>query len=315
MSAPDNNRTCELCMGNDFELLADIRRIKRTIVKCKTCGLVFVDPMNPSFLTLDFEDTQRREDKYNAMRRVAEDTGKHDEDIITQEAQIRTLHFNSRKSIIDRYMSRGKLLDVGCGRGFFLSNFKDSGMDYFGVEPRARISAEARQRVGKDRVFRGTLKEARFPHSHFDAVTMINLIEHLPCPREALQEVNRIMNNGAILLVETPNVGSFLPRVLSTRWHAFVEPEHHYFFSTKTLTAMLENAGFTVVGVDRGNKLFTVRYLLYRLSWYNKRISICLEAMLNWLDLLEKVVKIPQFDEMIVVARKAADPLTGLNAP
>ena len=297
--------TCNLCGGNNnFELFITIPKLQRKIVKCKNCGLVFAHPANSSFLTFDFEDEGQREQKYHQMRLAAEEEGKFDEDMIKREEVIRTLHFRTRKEEIERYEKTGKLLDIGCGRGFFLANFVGSNIDYFGIEPRKRISEEAKKRVGENKIFCGTLNEANLPDSHFDIVTMINLIEHLPFPKETLKEVNRLMKNGGILLIETPNVESMLPKILGKRWHAFLEYEHHYFFSKDTLTKMLKDTGFGVEKMGRGNKLFSIRYLLYRLSWYNRKMSTCMEKILNISNLLEKTVKIPQMDELIVIARK-----------
>ncbi len=306
MSDSDKTSVCNLCNHNEFELFAKIPRLERKIVRCKKCGLVFVSPINNSFLTLDFEEGQHREFKYRTMRRDAENAGKHDEQIINREETTRTLHFKSRREKIEKYLNTGRLLDIGCGRGFFLKNFVDTGFDYMGIEPRKRICSEAQNRLGENRVFCGTLKEARLPDAHLDVVTMINLIEHLPFPKETLEEVNRVMKNDGLLLVETPNVANFLPAILMTKWHAFLEPEHHYFFSKGTLTTMLQKTGFEVLRVDRGSKLFSIRYLLYRLSWYNEKIRLCFEKVLDSSNLSERTVKIPQFDELIVIARKVA---------
>jgi 2-polyprenyl-3-methyl-5-hydroxy-6-metoxy-1,4-benzoquinol methylase len=307
MSDYYTRKTCELCRFDQFEPFKDIHRLNRRIVKCRKCGLIFVNPMETSFLTLDFEESEDRELKYRRMKCTAEQHGKHDEDVINQEEAIRTLHFRSRKHIIEGYLNGGNLLDVGCGRGFFLANFVGSNVDYVGVEPRRRISEEARKRVGAKNIFCGTLKEAEFPSAYFDAVTMINLIEHLPSPANTLKEANRIMKDSAVLLIETPNVDSFIPVILGSRWHAFLESEHHCFFSSQTLTRMLNNTGFRVLSVTRGDKLFSVPYLLYRLGWYSTSLPIYLEKVLGSLNLMKRTVKIPQFDELIVVAMKTTD--------
>jgi len=305
MSKLRDRNICNLCNHTGFELFTAIPQLERKIVKCKNCGLVFVNPINRSFVTFDFEDPEEREQKYYRMRLIAEKEGKHDENIINQEQGVRTLHFSRRKEEIESYIKTGRLLDVGCGRGFLLANFVGSDIDYLGVEPRKRISKEAKKRLGEDKIFYGTLKEAKLPDAYFDAVTMINLIEHLPYPRETLEEANRVMKNNGLLFIETPNVGSFLPGILGKRWHAFLEREHHYFFSKDTLTRMLTSTGFRVQKMSRGNKLFSIQYLLYRLSWYNKRVPFYLEKILN--SSLEKTVKVPQVDELIAVAKKVSD--------
>jgi 2-polyprenyl-3-methyl-5-hydroxy-6-metoxy-1,4-benzoquinol methylase len=310
MSDYYTRKTCELCRFDQFEPFKDIPRLNRKIVKCPNCGLVFVNPMEKACLTLDFENGEQRELKYDRMKSIAEKEGKHDEDVINREETVRTLHFRSRQKIIEKHLNGGRLLDVGCGRGFFLCNFVGSNVDYFGVEPRRRISEEAGKRVGADNIFCGTLKEAEFSSAYFDVVTMINLIEHLPCPADTLREANRVMKEGGILLIETPNVDSFLTAILGHRWHAFLESEHYCFFSARTLEKMLNNTGFKVLSVTRGNKLFSIPYLLYRLAWYDKKLPAYFEKMLAAYNLLEKTLRIPQFDELVVIARKVTDLVT-----
>lgn len=307
MSKLEDRNVCNLCNHNEFELFAVIPQLERNIVKCRNCGLVFVNPINGSFVTFDFEDQEEREQKYHRMRLMAEREGKHDENIINQEQDVRTLHFSRRKEEIESYVKTGRLLDIGCGRGFFLLNFARSNFDYMGIEPRKRISKEAKKRVGENKIFCGTLKEANLPDLYFDVVTMINLIEHLSFPRETLEEVNRIMKHNGLLYIETPNMGSFVPRTLGKRWHAFLESEHHFFFSRDTLTKMLARTGFKVKKVKRGNKLFSIRYLLYRLSWYSNKLCLHLEKILERIHTLNRTIRIPQPDELIVIAEKVTD--------
>jgi 2-polyprenyl-3-methyl-5-hydroxy-6-metoxy-1,4-benzoquinol methylase len=304
-----NRAVCNLCRHAAFEPFAVIPHLNRRIVRCLNCGLVFVNPVTASFLTFDFEDKQEREGKYVKIRRLAENEGKHEEDVVQQEDIVRTLHFGQRRKSIEDYLKPVRLLDIGCGRGFFLATFVGSGVDYFGIEPRRRIWEEAGKRVGEDKIFCGTLKEASLPDSHFDVVTMINLIEHLPCPKETLEEVNRIVKDRGLLYIETPNVGSVAARILGRRWHAFLEPEHHFFFSIDTLATMLTHAGFKVQAVKKGNKLFSIRYALYRLSWYSNALSRHLKRLLGRMHILDRTIRIPQPDELIVIAKKVTTPV------
>lgn len=307
MSKLENRNICNLCSHNDFELYIAISRLERSIVKCRNCGLLTIDFINGSFSTFDFEDQEVRQQRYRQMLSTAEEEGKFNEDMIKREEGVRTLHFKNRKEEIERYIKTGRLLDIGCGRGFFLANFLGSNLDYFGIDPRKQISEEAKKRVGENRIFCGTLKEAHFPDSYFDVVTMINLIEHLPNPRENLEEINRVMKKGGLLFIETPNVGSFVARLLGKRWHAFLEREHHYFFTRDTLRKMLMGTGFSIKKIKTGNKLFSIRYLLYRLSWYTKKASFYLNKILDNSNLLNKTIRIPQIDEFIIIAEKVSN--------
>jgi 2-polyprenyl-3-methyl-5-hydroxy-6-metoxy-1,4-benzoquinol methylase len=284
-----------------------IPRLERRILKCTNCNLLTVDSLNGSFSTLDFEDEETRQQRYKRMLSTSEEEGKFDKNMIRLEESVRTLHFKTRKEEIERYVKTGNLLDIGCGRGFFLANFIGTHIDYRGIEPRKQVCEEAEKRVGKNKIFCGTLKEANFPDSHFDIVTMLNLIEHLPNPKENLQEVNRVIKKGGLIFIETPNADSFFAKILGKRWHAFLEREHHYFFTRITLKRILTDTGFTVKKIQTGNKLFSIRYLLYRLNWYTKTVPFYLNKALGKTNLLNRTVRIPQIDELIVTAEKVTD--------
>ena len=196
------------------------------------------------------------------------------------------------------------MLDVGCARGLFLSNFVNkSSFDFLGIEPRHWICERAAKRLG-NRVFCGTLKEARLPDAHFDVVTMINLIEHLPSPKDALVEVNRIMKQWALLMVETPDAGGFLTLIMGGRWFPFLEAEHNYFFTKATIKDLLSKTGFKVISIESSCKLFTLRYLFYQTTRYNKVLSRFLVKLVELFRISDKKIKFRQPDEMIVFAQK-----------
>ena len=97
MNVLTNTNGCGLCRENEIKFYKAIPQLDRKIVQCRNCGLVFVHPMNGTFVTLDFEALEEREEKYHRMNVEAEREGKHDEDMINEEEETRTLHFNRRK--------------------------------------------------------------------------------------------------------------------------------------------------------------------------------------------------------------------------
>ncbi|MFA7160332.1 MAG: class I SAM-dependent methyltransferase, partial [Kiritimatiellia bacterium] len=100
----------------------------------------------------------------------------------------------------------------------------------------------ARDRFKLD-VFIGRLEEARYPAGHFDAVVMSDIIEHLSDPRGTLAEAARILKPDGILCVSTPDINSLASRLLKARWWG-VNMAHIFYFSRRSLEAMLNSAGF-----------------------------------------------------------------------
>lgn len=296
---------CDLCGEERSELRYKIHKLNRQIVKCTKCGLLYVNPQNPQNLTYDFEEKVERQSKFQRMRDIAiKRYGSCYEDIYAQEEEWRILHFADRAEKVLKFCAAGRLLDIGCSRGLFLSNFLSKDFDIYGIEPRDWICAKAIKRLG-NRAFCGTLREANLPDAHFDVVTMINLIEHLPSPKDTLLEVNRIMKSGALLMIETPDAEGLLSKIMGSRWHAFLESEHSFFFSKTTLNSLLSKTGFKTISIEPACKLFTLRYLLYQTAWYSKALSRLLVRLVESLGLPDKPIKFRQPGEMIVFAQKS----------
>jgi len=133
----------------------------------------------------------------------------------------------------------GKVLEVGCFDGSFLSLFK--GRQLIGCEPNpmGKIAAE---RYGIEVVPR-YFSADDFESSSIELVVMRHLIEHLPNPLEALESCRKIIKPNGMLLIETPNIEHTLRRhVIGNFYH-----QHLHYFSRESLSLILRRAGFDVV--------------------------------------------------------------------
>lgn len=151
----------------------------------------------------------------------------------------------------------GKFLDIGCATGTFLSLAKKEGWECYGVEISDYAASIAREKVGVD-IFNGHLRKASFPADFFDVVTMWDTIEHLSDPLEELLEVWRVLKPGGIILINTPNEGSFMRMVarflykisngfirspINSLYHCY----HLYYFTAATMSLLFEKSGFNVI--------------------------------------------------------------------
>ena len=102
----------------------------------------------------------------------------------------------------------GRLLDVGCGGGWFLSAASRQGWAAEGVDLDLAVLTVARQEG--HRVEWATYDEVEYAPATFDVVTMFNVIEHMPNPIAALRKTREILRPGGLLVVETPT-NDFLP--------------------------------------------------------------------------------------------------------
>jgi 2-polyprenyl-3-methyl-5-hydroxy-6-metoxy-1,4-benzoquinol methylase len=137
-------------------------------------------------------------------------------------------------------------LDVGCALGFMLQEAKSAGWDPVGVETSEFAARYAAEHTGCP-VHASTLQQAAFPSESFDVVTLMDVIEHVPGPKELVEEIYRILRPGGILFIVTPNFGSFFMRLYGPTAYG-VWPEHHVvYFQPSTMTQLLQKVGFAKV--------------------------------------------------------------------
>lgn len=109
------------------------------------------------------------------------------------------------------------ILDVGCGVGFFANHLKTNYKDacVYGVDISKTALAKG-QSMYKDIKFIRADAEARLPFKDkmFDLIISGNHIEHLVDVDGYLKEINRVTKKGAVMILATPNLGSWLNRIL-----------------------------------------------------------------------------------------------------
>jgi 2-polyprenyl-3-methyl-5-hydroxy-6-metoxy-1,4-benzoquinol methylase len=153
--------------------------------------------------------------------------------------------FSRAADFIEKIHPRGRILDIGTGYGYFLSEMKRRGYETLGLEISHTGVKFAREQLGLTVIDR-TLEEAQLPDNHFHAVAAFYLIEHLPNPIGFLRECYRILKPGGLILLRYPHttpIKDFLalfgiPNTL------YDTPYHLSDFSPKTVKRFLEKAGF-----------------------------------------------------------------------
>lgn len=188
------------------------------------------------------------------------------DDAYLAEADNRIRTFEGGARLVRRY-ARGDgraLLDVGCSAGLFLEVALRDGWDAWGVEPSTWLSERARQRVGA-RVFTSTLEHAPIDGRTFDVVTMWDVLERVPDPRAFLGAARCALRPGGLLVLNVPARDSFVARALGAHWPLLL-PEHLYYFSRRSLRALLGQCGLSALGFHLHVVSFSISYVLRRLQ-------------------------------------------------
>ena len=152
-----------------------------------------------------------------------------------------------RKVRIKNYISGGRILDIGCGRGLFLKIMRDDGWEVNGVE----FNAEAVSNVYGISVVSGEPASWGFPDGSFDAITINHVLEHFPQPREMIHECGRLLKKGGLLMCAVPNFLSLQSSVGKGAWFHLDVPYHIHHFSEEGLRSILTESGFRIVRIRR----------------------------------------------------------------
>lgn len=139
-----------------------------------------------------------------------------------------------------------RILDVGCGAGFFLRIATRLGAVCQGVEPSA-VAADRARATGLS-VFTGTLEDyaATNPKDRFDIITANHVLEHVPDPVATLSRMKTLLAAGGMIWISVPNADCHFNRVLKGWWNSTDLPYHLMQFGTESLTLAGQKAGLEV---------------------------------------------------------------------
>lgn len=225
---------CPLCGAVTLEALGSktVRDTTYPLARCTACQLVFVTQLpSPDALAA----------YYAQVWAAAQSPERAAEQVIDR--GIEAERFRRRLRELGRLAGApGRLLDVGCRDGAFLTLARDAGWSVAGVE----LAAEAAQRAHARglEVSVGTLETAPYPPSSFDVITLWHILEHVPDTCRLLQHVARLLKPRGWLAIETPHVAGRGFRRHSLQWEYLTPPDHLRYFSVPSLRHALEATGY-----------------------------------------------------------------------
>lgn len=199
------------------------------MVRCPSCQFIFLNP-RPTIESLHYFYQQYLPEEESSIE--------------SWEKMMKPV-FHRAGNLLKQYRRKGRLLDVGSGFGFFLSEMKNRGWDVTGIEISQKAMDYARDVLGLT-ILPGPLEKANFPDNYFDAVTGFYVIEHLPYPMAFLRECHRILKPGGLLLLRYPHTTPIknLLQIFGIKNRLYDLPAHLSDFSPKMIQRCLEKIGF-----------------------------------------------------------------------
>ena len=181
-----------------------------------------------------------------------------------EEADGRAKNFLPLLRFLEKvHPDKGSLFDVGAATGIMLNLARDRGWQPAGIEA-SRWSVRTAAQKYRISLKEGDFAAADLPSGVYEAVTMIDFIEHIPDPLPALAKAHQILTAEGVLCIVTPDLRSLAARAAGKKWWHF-RPAHLAYFNRKSLTRLCQRAGFEVLKTRRYAWTFSAYYLLSRL--------------------------------------------------
>jgi 2-polyprenyl-3-methyl-5-hydroxy-6-metoxy-1,4-benzoquinol methylase len=155
---------------------------------------------------------------------------------------ITRLRYRELLTEFEPYRKTNKILDVGCGTGFFLEVAKEMGWEVYGTEF-ADNAVEICRNKGII-MQTGPLKAENYSSEMFDIITSFEVLEHINNPIEEVTNIHKILRKGGLVYLTTPNFNALERYLLKDNYNVIEYPEHLSYYTAKTVNYLFTNNGF-----------------------------------------------------------------------
>jgi len=244
---------CAVCGGHSVKVLGmraplSFPEREARVVRCTSCGLIYTNPM-----------------PFPEKEQVLENFGDASSYFPSKEDDRLECYDGILKGIEGYVQGRGRLLDVGCGRGELVYAAQKMGWEAIGTDISESFVRYARKRFHID-ARAGNLEDIGFPAESFDAVSLVSVLQCCHEPTALLKEINRILRKGGVLFIETTNydgllyiLGDFFYRIMgqnrTTRLFPLSPGYEVYGFSCRSLKEILLRTGFEILDIKTSGSI------------------------------------------------------------
>jgi len=261
LSGGDVALACPICGGDRIQKKLEApdrfhwRKEVHCLVRCTSCAAVWLaSPPKPEEMGQHYTA-----DYHNGITKAGEGSAVD--------------RWRDQVTLISKHKTGGRLLDIGCSSGGFLSTMKGSAWRLYGVEMEESTAQRARSNSGAE-VFVGDAEAAPFVPGSFDVITAFDVLEHVHSPRHFLIKVREWLKPGGIFYAMMPNIESWEARLFGSYWYGLELPRHLTLFSPNSLDRLMNSIGFEKVVLKTPPISYVERSLGYLFSSMLEKIGV-----------------------------------------
>lgn len=161
-------------------------------------------------------------------------------------SELTIKRYNELLDLFESSRKNNRILDIGCGVGFFLETAKKRGWDVYGTEFSSKLCSICNSKGIE--MFHGSISGFK-SEMKFDIITSFEVIEHINSPREELTNINKLLRKDGLFYCTTPNFNSIERYYLGERYNVISYPEHLSYYTPKTLNYLFEKHGLKKIWI------------------------------------------------------------------
>jgi 2-polyprenyl-3-methyl-5-hydroxy-6-metoxy-1,4-benzoquinol methylase len=285
-------QTCVIC-GKKQDLIFSYRSFH--YYRCQNCQLVSTYPLVNALGTKQHYAEKYKKGNYQLLRKYAP---QYASSVYAQFVKILEQKLKEK----NQTLANKKVLDVGCFTGDFLKLLKQKKADVYGVELQ-KEAVEIANKKFPGRIYRADVTTFKFPQKKYDIITLLGLIEHVPDPLPLIKRSYQLLNKNGILMIQTPNSGSFLAKTMQKYWPPYTPIEHIHLFSRHGLENTLRKNKFTDVSFQAHWKKLPIGYVYNMFNNFGPEFYQLFKPMDHVLNKSNNVMPF-YVGEMIITASK-----------
>lgn len=224
------------------------------ICECQNCGLLYTMPRPSKDKIGEYYKSEiyysHQENKKGFIPKIYE--------------TVKKVNLKYKYKLATSEISKGKLLDIGCGVGDFIHLAEEQGWECTGVEPSEDAKVIARKRIRANVLTSEEIEQ--IPDATFDLITMWHVLEHVDDLNWQVEQLHRLIKPQGRIVIAVPNYTSYDAQFYREQWAAYDVPRHLSHFNKTTLTKIFKTKGLELKKVEK--LIWDAYYISYMSEQY-----------------------------------------------